>query len=272
MSQHRTVFFISDGTGITAETLGHSLITQFETIAFDSVTIPYVNTVAKAKKVVEQIKAQKQNGQPLIFTTILSQEIREILHTAPGRLFDLFATFLQPLEEELGIQSTHTVGRTHGRVNTESYKIRIDAMNYALINDDGLGTHNYDKADLILIGVSRTGKTPTSLYLALQFGVLTANYPFIADDMDHLKLPDCLKPYKHKIFGLTIDPQRLCEIRSERRPDSHYASKAQCRLELSEVENLFRQEKIPFINTTSRSIEEISTKILAIAKIERRVF
>ena len=182
----------------------------------------------------------------------------------------LFDTFLPRLEAELKAKSSDTVGRTHGLVDSEAYQTRIEAVNYALANDDGAGKHNYAIADTVLVGVSRCGKTPTCLYLALQFGILAANYPFVAEDIDNLKLPDFLKNNKTKLFGLTIDPVRLSAIRSERRPNSTYASLTQCRLEVREIEVLFQKENIPFLDTTSYSIEEISTKLLAQTGIERR--
>jgi len=269
----RHVFIISDGTGITAEALGNSLITQFDSITFEKKTLPYIDTLEKAKEAVKQVNAcaEQFKTKPLIFITLVKKELSNEIMKANASVFDLFNTFLVPLEQELNAKSSFTVGRSHGVVNPESYNHRIDAVNYALSHDDGVKTKNYSLADIILIGVSRCGKTPSCLYMALQFGILAANYPFTDDDLNNLRLPESLRPFKSKLFGLTIDPERLSQIRSERRPNSKYASLEQCRLEVNEVEAMYRREGVPFINSTRYSIEEITTRILAKAGISRRI-
>lgn len=268
----RTVFFISDGTGITAETLGHSLLTQFADIPFEKITVPYIDTPTKAEETVLQINHTAEHGlKPLIFATLVNPEIRTILAKSKGLLFDFFKTFLDPLEAELQTRSSHSIGRMHGMVDYNAYMTRINAVNYALSHDDGLSTQNYSKADLILMGVSRCGKTPTCLYLALQFGLYAANYPFTEEDMGNPGLPQALTAYRAKIFGLTIEPERLHKIREERRPNSRYSSTVQCHDEIKKMEALLIKEKIPYLNTTTRSIEEIATSILAKLNIKRRL-
>lgn len=268
----RYVFMISDGTGITAENLGNSLITQFESIEFEKLTLPYIDTVEKANAAVERINNRYEESgiKPLIFMTLINSEIAKTINQAKAHVFDLFNTFLGPLEKELQAKSSYTVGRTHGVANLQTYSNRIEAVDYALAHDDGVKTRGYDKADIILIGVSRCGKTPSCLYMALHFGVLAANYPFTDDDLTYFCLPEVLKPYKSKLFGLTIDPERLQHIRTERRPNSQYASLEQCRLEVSEVEEMYKRENIPYLNSTRFSIEEIATKLLATAGIKRK--
>lgn len=268
----RHVFMISDGTGITAENLGNSLITQFESIEFEKLTIPYIDTVEKAEAAVDKINScyEETGIKPLIFMTLINPDISHTIKQARAQVFDLFNTFLGPLEHELNAKSSYTVGRTHGVANLQTYSHRIEAVDYALSHDDGVKIRGYDKADIVLIGVSRCGKTPSCLYMALHFGVLAANYPITDDDLTSFRLPECLKPYKNKLFGLTIDPERLQHIRTERRPNSQYASAEQCRLEVGEVEAMYRRENIPYLNSTRYSIEEIATKILATAGIERK--
>ncbi|MDP1603237.1 MAG: pyruvate, water dikinase regulatory protein [Legionella sp.] len=268
----RHVFMISDGTGITAENLGNSLITQFENIEFEKCTIPYIDTLQKAEAAVERInRCYKETGvKPLLFMTLINTEIAQTIKQSEATPFDLFNTFLGPLEKELGAKSSYTVGRTHGVANNQLYTNRIEAVDYALTHDDGVKIRGYEKADIVLIGVSRCGKTPSCLYMALHFGILAANYPFTEDDLTSFRLPDSLRPYKSKLFGLTIDPERLQHIRTERRPNSKYASAEQCRLEVTEVEEMYQKENIPYLNSTKFSIEEIATKILAIAGIKRR--
>ncbi|MEE9451572.1 MAG: pyruvate, water dikinase regulatory protein [Gammaproteobacteria bacterium] len=271
---HREIFFISDSTGITAETLGHSLITQFEKIEFETTTIPYIDTKEKAQQAVQQInKVYQQNQQkPLIFATLVNPKIHEIIATSQGMLIDFFRTFIDPLESELGLKSSFTIGKSHSMVDFEAYKNRIDAVNYTLAHDDGIRINNYGQADLVLVGVSRSGKTPTSLYLALQFGILTANYPFTEDDLQTQNLPAAIQPHKDKLFGLHIDAKRLQAIRNERLPQSQYASLRQCQREVNEIVALYQRENIPYLNSTHHSIEEISTKILAITGLERKTF
>lgn len=269
----RHVFMLSDGTGITAETLGNSLITQFENTEFEKITIPYIDSIEKAKDVIFRINqsTSELGSKPLVFMTLVNPEIRKYFQKANACVFDLFSTFIGPLEHELNEKSSYTVGKTHGVVNNKSYTHRIEAVDFALHHDDGIKTRGYDKADIILIGVSRCGKTPSCLYMALQYGILAANYPFTEDDLIGFHLPDVLKPYKNKLFGLTIDPQRLQQIRSERRPNSKYASSDQCRLEVSEVEAMYQKERIPYINSTKYSIEEIATKVLASSGLQRKI-
>lgn len=270
----RSVFYISDRTGITAEVLGQSLLSQFENIEFKQVALPFTDSPEKAAAAVERINqaAEDDGFLPIVFDTIIQNDIRDIIKKSRSLVMDFFHTFIGPLEAEFGVKSSFTVGKTHSTHNPQIYEQRIQAVNFALNNDDGAVTKYYDDADIILVGVSRCGKTPTSLYLSMQFGVKAANYPFIADDMDHLKLPKILQIHKSKLFGLTINPDRLHEIRTERRANSQYASLRQCQIELREVEQLFKRERISYINTTSRSIEEISTKILSQTGIERRSF
>jgi regulator of PEP synthase PpsR (kinase-PPPase family) len=269
----RTVFFISDGTGITAETLGRSLLSQFDMISFEYQTIPYVNTKVKVKQTIARIEqAYKNDGErPIIFATLINNNISELLQTSSALVMDFFQQFINPLENELGHKSTHMVGLSHGVKNYTDYMMRINAVNYALAYDDGANTTNYDKADIILVGVSRCGKTPTCLYLALQFGIYAANYPLTADDMISTELPACLANHRKKLFGLSIDANRLQIIRQERRPNSAYASLKTCKDELKYAENLFHHEKISYLETTSRSIEEIAAEIMILTNIKRRL-
>lgn len=269
----RYVFMVSDGTGLTAESLGNSLLSQFEGLEIDKQSIPYVDSLEKANELAVRInQCYAETGlKPLVFMTLVDINIASCIKTTNACVFDLFNTFLAPLEQEIQAKSSYRVGRTHGVADVQTYTHRIDAVNYTLAHDDGVKISGYAHADIILIGVSRSGKTPSCLYMALQFGILAANYPFTEDDPSHFHLPDSLRPYKQKLFGLTIDPIRLHEIRSERKPGSRYASIEQCRIEVSEVETMYRRENIPFINSTRFSIEEIVTKIMAEAKLKRKL-
>ncbi len=272
--KYRTIFFISDGTGITAEMLGHSLLSQFEDIKFRQETIPFVDTAEKAGAALERIAQAGKvgNGRPIVFTSLVNTTVRASLRSADALVLDFFETFIGPLELELGQKSTHTMGRSHSATDQKQYQHRIEAVNFALAHDDGQSNRELAKADVILVGVSRSGKTPTSLYLALQFGVLAANYPLIPDDFDRDTLPSSLLPFRNKLFGLTIVAERLAEIRKERRPNSQYALLANCRREVEQAESLMRREGIRWLNSTTKSIEEISTTILQEVGLERRVY
>ncbi len=269
----RTVFFLSDQTGVTAETLGHSLLTQFDGQRFRQVTLPFIDTDDKAREAVKKINdaARTTALRPIIFSTLVQDHFRSILREADGLHLDIFDVFLEPLEKELGQVSTHKPGRAHGVSDIEAYMRRIEATNFALANDDGAITRNYEMADVILVGVSRSGKTPTCLYLALQYGVYAANYPLTDEEFDSGTLPDILVSQNSKLFGLTIAPTRLRQIRKERRALGRYSTAQQVRFELREAEKIFKRYNIPYVDTTEFSIEEIASRILDSTGVERRV-
>lgn len=270
---HRSVFFISDGTAITAETLGHSLLAQFPTVEFEIHIVPYVDSEERALDVVTQINkcAQKDGSLPLVFDTLVDPAVREIINTAKAINLDVFEGLISKIETELDIKASPLIGNAHSNVDSDNYKSRIDAVHYALDNDDGAKTRHYDMADLILIGVSRSGKTPTSIFLALQFGIRVANYPITEDDLDDNRLPKVLKEHKHKLFGLMIAPERLVAIRHERKANSRYASFQQCQMELRAIQGIYISEGIPHLDVSEMSIEEISTRILQKTGLKRRI-
>ena len=270
-SAARTVFFVSDGTGITAETFGHSVLSQFE-LRFRQVRLPFIDTMDKAYEAARKInEAFAADGQrPIIFSTLVKSDLSAVIRKSSGMHMDLIQTFVAPLEQELGVMSTHTIGRSHNIVDSEEYKNRIEAINYSLAHDDGQSHKNLSSADVILVGVSRSGKTPTSLYLAMQYGIKAANYPLIPDDFERDKLPSALYEFKNKIFGLSITPERLSEIRNERRAGSKYAAIENCRYEVNEAEKMMKREGIRWLSSTTKSIEEISTTILQEIKPNRR--
>lgn len=265
----RTAFYISDGTAITSEVFGHALLSLFP-VEFQHQTISFIESIEKAEeaKVLINKTCARTGEPPLVFHTFVNPKIREIIDSCDGVIYNFLEHFVAPLEQQLGVSAKPKAHRTHS-IRENSYDYRIDAVNYALANDDGGKVDNYGHADVILVGVSRSGKTPTSLYLALQYGIKVANYPFTDDDMDELQLPPFLKKHKEKLFGLTIDAQRLMDIRDGRMSNSKYASARQCRMEVREVEKLYKQEKIPFLNTTKLSVEEITAKILAETGLQR---
>lgn len=270
---NRSVFFVSDGTGITAETFGNSILNQFAARP-RHVRRPFVDSADKAHLLVREINAtaEREGKRSIVFITLINREVRDIVVTANALVLDMFRTFIEPLEVEFGIKSNHRVGRFDDVSKSQEYNDRIEAINFSLAHDDGQSSRNLDVADVILVGVSRSGKTPTSLYLAMQHGIKAANYPLIPEDFERHQLPPALVAHKRKCFGLTIDPERLSQIRNERRPDSKYASIANCRYEVHEAEGMMRRNGIAWLSSTHKSIEEIATTILRDIRPDRLIY
>jgi regulator of PEP synthase PpsR (kinase-PPPase family) len=273
MSAIRPVFYISDGTGITAETIGHSLLTQFAETRFVTHRLPFVDDMEKARAAGAEIRriGEEHGVRPIVVNSSIDPALNALLAESGALMLDVFAPFIEPLERELGTQRQSRVGQAHGMVDFESYHRRINAMNYALTHDDGVSM-DMSEADLILVGVSRAGKTPTCIYLALHHGVRVANYPLTEEDLDSDQLPAKLRPFRSKLFGLTIDPVRLQQIRQERRPNSRYAQLDTCKREVAAAEAMLRSERIPMLSTTHASIEEISSRVLGSLGINREMF
>jgi regulator of PEP synthase PpsR (kinase-PPPase family) len=263
---HRSVFFVSDGTGITAETFGNAILAQFEA-SVRHIRLPFIDTADKAHQAARQINhaAEIDGKRPIVFSTLVNMEVLKVIEEScngQAMLLDMFGMFVHPLETELGIKSNHRIGRFSDASKSKKYNDRIEAINFSLAHDDGQLNRDLEQSDVILVGVSRSGKTPTSLYLAMQYGLKASNYPLIPEDFERKQIPPALSAHKTKIFGLTIQPERLSEIRNERRPNSRYASLENCRMEVSEAEAMMRRSGIRWLSTTTKSIEEIATTIL----------
>jgi regulator of PEP synthase PpsR (kinase-PPPase family) len=273
MSETRPVFYVSDGTGITAETIGHSLLTQFSGLRFVTDRLPFVDTPDKARAAATLIRrAGEASGlRPVVVNSSVDPQLNALLAESGALMLDVFAPFIAPLETLLGRSRELHVGRAHGMVDFDTYHRRINAMNYALAHDDGVAS-DYSEADLVLVGVSRAGKTPTCIYLALHHGVRAANYPLTEEDLETVDLPARLRPYRHKLFGLTIEPERLHQIRQERRPDSRYAKLETCKREVAAAEALLQTQGIQTLSTTHASIEEISSRVLEVLGLNREMF
>lgn len=267
----RTVYIVSDSTGITAETFSQSVLSQFDQVEFKPVRLPYIDTLQKADDTAARINrnAEETGVPPIVFSTLVQPEILARIRQANGIFLDLFGTFVSHIEQALGQKSSHSIGRSHMAVDSERYRNRIDAINFSLAHDDGQFINQLDQAEVILVGVSRCGKTPTSLYLAMQYAIKAANFPLTPDDFERGTLPKTIAPYRDKLFGLSIQPERLSEVRNERRPKSHYAKLEQCRYEVAEAERMMRREGIPWLSTTTKSIEEIATTVLQEVGLDR---
>jgi len=269
--KRRTVYFVSDQTGVTAETVGHSVLAQFANLEVREVTLPFISSTEKAREAVQRIDrtAEEEGVRPIVFSTLVEDESRIIVMECNALFLDCFAGMVDPLERELERRSAHRTGRSHP-VADAAYTLRMDAINYALANDDG-GGGEYGRADVVLVGVSRSGKTPTCLYMALQYGVFAANYPLTDDDLEKGVLPPRLDAHRKKLYALTIRPERLRQIREERRPQSRYASPQQVQYEIRAAEGIFARYGVATLDTTEMSIEELASRILSDAGVERRL-
>lgn len=272
MPHTRHAFFLSDRTGITAESMGEALLSQFDSKAFIRSVHPFIDSADKAREVVRHINQAAEHSllRPLVFSSIASESIHAIITDSAGLHLSFFAAFIDDLEQELGVKAKRSPGHIHGINDTARYDERMEAVNFSLNHDDGISDKNLNRADVILMGVSRSGKTPTCLYLALQYGIRAANYPLTPEDLSQFGLPRMLKPFKNKLYGLTIDPERLHHIRSERLPNSDYASLANCQREVREAERLMRAQRIACTNTTHKSVEELAANIILNNRLKRR--
>ncbi|MDH3220039.1 MAG: kinase/pyrophosphorylase [Gammaproteobacteria bacterium] len=259
----RQVYFLSNGTAITAETLGMSLLAQFPDHHFETHTVPFVDTPEKVRVVSDEINRCGDDAKqlPIVICTMADPDLMKIVTQTKALVIDPFGEILPRMENLLASQH-HQPGQSHRTVNQTIYESRIDAIDYAMAHDDGSRTQTYDQADIILIGVSRSGKTPSCLFLALQFGIKAANYPITEEDMESEGLPEPVRPFTERLYGLTTDLDRLVTIRQARRPNSRYASLKQCRYELRAVEQMYLRHHINHINTSQMSVEEISARII----------
>jgi regulator of PEP synthase PpsR (kinase-PPPase family) len=269
----RTAFFVSDRTGITVEMLGRSLLRRFDSLQFNEITIPYLDTPDKAAAAVGEIneRAAVDGVRPLLLSTFENPSIRAVLNSANAFHLDCFGSLIAPLEAELGVDSSPAMGLSHRLGDTADHRRRIDAIRFTLEHDDGVSRRNWAQADIILVGVSRSGKTPTCLYLALQYGVCAGNYPLVPEDFARLRLPEQLENIRGKLFGLSIHPDRLHHMRDERKPGSRYASLDNCQQEVRKAEALMDQEGIPYLDATNKSIEEMAIAVLHHAKLQRKI-
>lgn len=262
-SSKRHVYFVSDSTGITAETVGNALLANFPGVGFVRRTVPFVDSADSARSIVREIDGvSAAGGAPIVFTTVKTAEIRAVIAGARAEIIDLLAGHLIELERALGVTASEQLGQFHAVGDVERYFARMRAVEYAIEHDDGQSRRALDLADVVIIAPSRCGKTPTTMYLALQYGLLVANYPLTDDDYPTDGLPRSVAPYADRCFGLTTTPLRLSQVRHERRPESRYASLEQCTLELRRAEDLYRRCRVPFLNSSTKSVEEMSAVIL----------
>lgn len=269
----RTAFIVSDRTGLTAEAMAQSLMSQFPTIDFQIETFTFVDNWEKTADLIGRCSRirEKYGIAPMVFLTMVNDKLRAQFSEANVEVFDLFQAFIGPMEERLGVESSHSIGKSHGVQDESAYVSRIAAMHFAMQTDDGMDSEHYRKSDLIIIGVSRCGKTPTSLYMALHYGLYVSNYPLTDHELEFKRLPDALKEHTGKLFGLTIDPMRLLQIRQQRYSGSSYSDASTCMREIGQAESIFRSENLPYLNTTSMSVEEIGAMIVNRTKPVKRL-
>jgi len=257
------VFFLSDSTGISAETMGNALLIQFPDLRFERRLIPFISSVEEARRVVAILDAAADGAvAPLAFSTTAVEEVRQELLRTKCPLIDFFGMHMDSVESILGAKGIRVAARLHGMGDVKRYNARMAAVEYAIEHDDGQSMRALDKADVILVAPSRCGKTPTTMYLALQHGIFVANYPLVDEDFESAELPRPVRGLRNRCFGLTTTPARLSQVRNERRPNSRYASFEQCSYELREAEAMYRNHRLPVINSSTKSVEEMSTVIL----------
>jgi regulator of PEP synthase PpsR (kinase-PPPase family) len=257
------VFFLSGSTGISAETMGNVLLIQFPDLHFERRLFPFITTVEEARRVVAILDAAMDGPvPPLVFSTAAVDEIREVLLTTRCPVIDFFGLHMQRVEETLGVRGMRVAARPHGMGDLQRYNNRMSAIEFAMQHDDGQSLRALDKAEVILVAPSRCGKTPTTMYLALQHGIFVANYPLVDEDFESIDLPRPLRKLRDRCFGILTTPQRLSQVRTERRASSKYASLEQCTYELRRAAAMFRLHNVPTIDSTTSSVEEMATVIL----------
>lgn len=272
MPQSRLVYCVSDHTGVTAEVFARSLMARFDDVDVRYIVRSFVNDAERVEAVVAEIVAAIENDEvPIVFSTLTDTTLRSRLKEGGALVLGLFDHFVDELAEELNTPLSNVVGSYHSIRDLTMYQARLDAVDFSLATDDGLGTEHYTDADIILVGVSRAGKTPTSLYMAMHHGLCAANYPLTPEDLEATSLPPVLQPHRDKLFGLTIDPVRLHQIRQRRRPDSDYAALPTCTNEVNRAELMFREERIPTTNSTTQSIEEMAATIMSSVGLRGRL-
>ncbi|VAW33202.1 Phosphoenolpyruvate synthase regulatory protein [hydrothermal vent metagenome] len=260
MWKSKDIYYISDSTGILAINLGQALICQFPEVNFHEEKFPFINTRAAARSTLNYILKQSGGRQPLIFSTLVDPKIRKIFDHPQVELFDICGGFLNRLEDCLETKAMMMPGFAR-QVDNVSMARRAEAINYCLSHDDGTKLDEYDEAEVILLGVSRAGKTPVSVYLSTQMGLKSANYPLTSSDLDSYSLPDAIRRNRKQAVGLTTSPELLQSMRQKRYPDSKYASRAVCRQELQQAQQIFMKYNLPTINTADKSIEELAAQI-----------
>ncbi|MBU0482301.1 MAG: pyruvate, phosphate dikinase/phosphoenolpyruvate synthase regulator [Proteobacteria bacterium] len=274
MWKSKDIYYISDSTGIMITNLAQSMLCQFPEISFHEEKFPYVRSVKDAKKTLEYILAQSLGRRPIVFSTIMDQEVRNVFRSPEVEFFDVFDFLLEPLENCLEARALRVPGFSRHGDNVTMAR-RVEAIHFCLDHDDGTRINEFDDADVILLGVSRSGKTPVSVYLATQFGLKAANFPLTVEYLSKLDLPDGVKRNRKRAVALTTTPEHLRGMREKRYPDSRYAKLSTCTEELTQAEQIFQREKIPIINSTGKSIEELATQVtqeIGLAKKPGSVF
>jgi regulator of PEP synthase PpsR (kinase-PPPase family) len=257
------VYFVAESTGISAEAMGNALLVQFPGVRFERHRIPFITSIGDARKAVATLDAAMAGPRiPIVFATIADDTIRGVLATSRAPIIDFVDSHLGQLEDLLGMPGQHLAIRVHGVGDQQRYERRMQAVDYAIKHDDGEDIRDYSDADVILLAPSRCGKTPTTMYLALQHSLFVANYPLVPEDLESAELPGPVRHLRDRCFGIVTTPARLSQVRNERRPNSTYASLEQCQWELRRAELLFRANRIPTVNSSAKSVEEMSVVIL----------
>jgi len=255
------VYYVSGSTAILAEDMGKALLAQFQGILFREEKIPFIHTPEDAHKALEHILQQSEGNPPLVFCTIMDQATRDVFNCPQVRFFDIFLNTLELLEQALGTPALREPGYSRHFTLSRMNK-RVDAIHFSLEHDDGTRPAEYDEAEIILVGVSRSGKTPASIYLATHMELKSANFPLTEDHLHQHELPKEIVRNRKRAVGLTCSPQYLHTIREKRYAGSTYASLATCTRELQQANRLYIRHNLKVINVEGRSIEEIAVQAI----------
>jgi len=264
----KDVYYISGSTALLAEDMGQALLCQFQEISFHEEKIPFIKTKEDAEKALEHIREQSGGRRPLIFCTIMDQQIRRILDSPEVEFFDVFGSILDRLETCLETKALRVPGYSR-TIDDMTLAKRVEAIHFSIEHDDGTRTREYDEAEVILVGVSRSGKTPVSVYLATHMGIKSANFPLTAEHLDSYELPHEIIRNRKKVVGLTTSPQLLHKIREQRYSGSNYAKVSTCASELSQAKQIYMKYNIPVVETDGKSIEETSVQVTQLVDIPK---
>jgi len=262
---------ISDATGETLITVARAAAAQYAKV----LPVEHVHPLIRTQKQLDRALADLEESPGIVLYTLLEENLVERLETKCRDLglpcLSILGPVLHLFQAYLGAETTHKVGAQH-TLNAEYFR-RIDALNYTMMHDDGQQTDDLEEADVVLVGVSRTSKTPTSIYLANR-GVKTANVPLVpgvslSPNVERLSRP--------LVVGLFATPERIVQIRQNRllglkveREDDQYIDRQAVAEEISASRRLCAKHNWPLIDVTRRSIEETAAAVMALLGERRR--
>lgn len=269
MWSSKDVYYVSGSTALLAEDVGKALLCQFQEISFNEEKIPFIKTRAAAEKAMKHILEQSGGVRPLVFCTIMDAGIKKILDSPEVEFFDVFGNVLDRLENCLETKALRVPGYSRN-IDDITLAKRVEAIHFSIEHDDGTRSREYDEAEVILLGVSRSGKTPVSVYLATHMGIKSANFPLTSEHLDSYELPPEIVRNRKKVVGLMTSPGLLHKIREQRYSGSTYAKLSTCATELNQAKEIYLRYGIQSLETDGKSIEETSVQVTQLVDIPRK--